>query len=184
MLKQVQHDNYFNFFDISKGDLMRKNLFIIFLLSFLLLISCTEKETKTETTPEVNLFSSADSSIVIVNPWSRPSAKGMNGAIFLKIFNQTNSPDTLYSVESDLADLVEIHETFMRGSNQMGMRHVDFIEISGDTLIYLQLGGFHIMLISLNKDMGIGTKGEAVLNFKQAGQIEIITEVRDMLGIQ
>ena len=163
---------------------MKKNLFIIFLSSFILFISCAEKENKTETAPEVNLFSSADSSIVIVNPWSRPSAKGMNGAIFLKIFNQSNSPDTLYSVESDLAELVEIHETFMRGSNQMGMRHVDFIEISGDSLIYLQPGGFHIMLISLTKDMGIGTMGEVVLNFRQAGKIKIITKVRDMLGIQ
>ena len=157
---------------------------LITLLSTLIIISCGEKENKTETEPEVNLFSSADSSIVIVNPWSRPSAKGMNGAIFLKIFNQSNSPDTLYSVESDLAELVEIHETFMRGSNQMGMRHVDFIEISGDSLIYLQPGGFHIMLISLTKDMGIGTMGEVVLNFRQAGKIKIITKVRDMLGIQ
>ena len=41
--------------------------------------------------------------IEIQNAWLRTSGEGMNTAMFFDVVNNTDEPDTLYKVESDLA---------------------------------------------------------------------------------
>lgn len=110
--------------------------------------------------------------IKINNPWMRPSSEKMATALYFVIENKSEKPDTLYQVDSDLAERVEIHETYSEGE-MMGMRKVDMIIIEGKSSFELKPGAHHIMLMKLKKDIKDGDEGEFVLHFKQAGEIKI-----------
>lgn len=110
--------------------------------------------------------------IKINNPWMRPSSEKMATALYFVIENKSETPDTLYHVDSDLAERVEIHETYSEGE-MMGMRKVDMIIIEGKSSFELKPGAHHIMLMKLKKDIKDGDEGEFVLHFKQAGKIKI-----------
>lgn len=110
--------------------------------------------------------------IKINNPWMRPSSEKMATALYFVIENKSETPDTLYQVDSDLAERVEIHETYSEGE-MMGMRKVDMIIIEGKSSFELKPGAHHIMLMKLKKDIKDGDEGEFVLHFKQAGKIKI-----------
>ena len=110
--------------------------------------------------------------IKIKDPWMRPSSEKMATALYFVIENSSESADTLYQVDSDLAEKVEIHETYSEG-DMMGMRKVDFIIIKGSSSFELKPGAHHIMLMKLKKNINDGDKGEFVLYFKIAGEIKI-----------
>jgi periplasmic copper chaperone A len=119
-----------------------------------------------------------ENKIKINNPWMRPSSEKMATALYFVIENQSEKADTLYQVDSDLAEKVEIHETYSEG-DMMGMRKVDFVVIGGKSLFELKPGAHHLMLRKLKKNINDGDKGEFVLHFKQAGEIKIIATARN-----
>ena len=121
----------------------------------------------------------ADDKIKIKDPWLRPSSEKMATALYFVIENKSETADTLYQVDSDLAEKVEIHETYSEG-DMMGMRKVDFIIIKGSSSFELKPGAHHIMLMKLKKDIKDGNKGEFVLHFKRAGEIKITANAKKL----
>ncbi len=114
----------------------------------------------------------SDDNIKIKDAWMRPSSEKMATALYFVIENKSEAADTLFQVDSDLAERVEIHETYSEGE-MMGMRKVDFIVIEAQGSFELKPGAHHIMLMKLKKDIKDGDKGEFVLHFKQAGELRI-----------
>ena len=110
--------------------------------------------------------------IKIKDIWMRPSSEKMTTALYFIIENKSETSDTLFQVDSDLAERVEIHETYSEGE-MMGMRKVDYIVIEEKSSFELKPGAHHIMLMKLKKDIKDGDEGEFVLHFKQAGKIKI-----------
>ena len=110
--------------------------------------------------------------IQIKDAWMRPSSEKMTTALYFIIENKSEKADTLFQVDSDLAERVEIHETYSEGE-MMGMRKVDFIVISAKSSFELKPGAHHIMLMKLKKDIKDGDKAEFALHFKQAGEMKI-----------
>jgi hypothetical protein len=110
--------------------------------------------------------------IKIKDAWMRPSSEKMTTALYFIIENLSETSDTLFQVDSELAERVEIHETYSEGE-MMGMRKVEFIIIEGNSSFELKPGAHHIMLMKLKKDINDGDVGEFVLHFKQAGEIKI-----------
>jgi len=110
--------------------------------------------------------------IKIKDAWMRPSSEKMTTALYFIIENKSETADTLFHVDSDLAERVEIHETYSEG-DMMGMRKVDFVVIGGKSSFELKPGAHHIMLMKLKKDIKDGDKGEFVLHFKLVGEIKI-----------
>jgi periplasmic copper chaperone A len=117
------------------------------------------------------LFSPEDK-IKIKDAWMRPSSEKMATALYFVIENKSEAADTLYQVESDLAERVEIHETYSEGE-MMGMRKVDGIVIQGKSSFELKPRAHHVMLMKLKKDINDGDEAEFVLHFKQAGEMKI-----------
>ena len=117
------------------------------------------------------LFPSEDK-IKIKDAWMRPSSEKMATALYFVIENKSETADTLFHVDSDLAERVEIHETYSEGE-MMGMRKVEFIVIEGNSSFELKPGAHHIMLMKLKKDIKDGDKGALVLHFKKAGEMQI-----------
>jgi copper(I)-binding protein len=114
----------------------------------------------------------SDDNIKIKDPWMRPSSEKMSTALYFVIENNSEIADTLFQVDSELAERVEIHETYSEG-DMMGMRKVDFIVIEGKKSFELKPGAHHIMLMKLKKNIIDGDKGDFVLHFKQAGEMQI-----------
>ncbi|MCK7521506.1 MAG: copper chaperone PCu(A)C [Ignavibacteriales bacterium] len=81
----------------------------------------------------------SDDNIKINEAWMRPSSEKMATALYFVIENKSETADTLFQVDSDLAERVEIHETYSEGE-MMGMRKVDFIVIEGQGSFELKAG--------------------------------------------
>ena len=145
---------------------MKITLTLIFAL---VLLSCQQKDGEK---------SLDEKSFIISNPWMRPGSINRNTAAFMKITNNMNFDDTLYAVSSDLAKVVEIHETYKKENDMMGMRHVNYLVIPKKSTVELKPGSFHIMLIGLNKDLAIDENNKLKLFFRVNG--EIVIEVKAM----
>ena len=115
----------------------------------------------------------------IKNAWVRPAVKGANSALYFVLQNNGSKPDTLIGAESKLADIVEVHESYKRDNDIMGMRPAGKLVINPKSELEFKPGGFHVMLLDLQKDFKIGDLFEAVLQFKYAGKIKVKAEVRD-----
>ncbi len=113
----------------------------------------------------------------IKDAWLRPAGKGMNTALYFKIVNTSDRADTLLSVSSSAAELVQMHETFKQG-DMMGMRQVKAIAVDAKSVFEFKPGGFHIMVLNLKKDLKIGASAEFILHFKYAGSIRIKAKVK------
>jgi periplasmic copper chaperone A len=116
--------------------------------------------------------------IKIENAWMRPANQGMNAALYFDINNLSSKDYALVNVSSDIAKVVQIHETFKQGEN-LGMRKVDSITIKGKTAFHLAPGGFHVMVIRLKENIKVGDKKEFTLTFSNHKKIIIMAIVKD-----
>lgn len=118
--------------------------------------------------------------VVVMNSWSRPSPmQAGNGAVYMTLMNEGGQPDVLLSVETDVAEVVELHETKMEG-DVMKMGPISSIEIPAGGSINLEPGGRHIMLINLKQQLTPGEKIKLILNFEKSGQKTIEVEIREL----
>lgn len=118
--------------------------------------------------------------ITIQDAWIRPAAAKANSALFFEVVNNSSSPDTLLSAKGNLSEIVELHETYKKENDIMGMREVHKVAIPAKGTVKFKPGALHIMLISLMKDIRIGEQHEVTLVFKNAGAVKVKAVVRDM----
>ncbi len=149
---------------------MKNKIFLTVIILMILTLYGCGKEKKTEPLD-------SGEGLIIKNPWFRPGALNRNSALYFEIYNNTDRNDTLYDVKSDLAKVVQIHETYEKGNNMKGMRHVEFVEIPARSKLEFKPGGFHIMLVGLTKDLKPGDAGEVTLLFKGNGKVRVRAEV-------
>lgn len=135
----------------------------------------------------LNVFSQPitnhQSLITVKDAWARPGAKNANSALYFVVQNNDGKADTILGAKSKFAEIVEVHESFKRDNDRMGMRQVKFVAVPANSKLEFKPGGFHVMLINLFKDIKAGTSLEATVNFKFAGKIKVKAVVRDMPGM-
>jgi periplasmic copper chaperone A len=129
----------------------------------------------------LTIFTNPADKIKIIDPWMRVGAEGKATGLFFKIENNSDKADTLYKAEFNLAGKVEIHETYDAGNDMMGMREVGMIVIPAKSTFELKPGAHHVMLMKLKRDIKKGDEGEITLFFKQAGEIKIKAQAREMM---
>ncbi len=110
--------------------------------------------------------------IVIKDQWMRPGAEQMTTALYFTLENNGSEADTLYAVETDIAKMVQLHETYSNG-DVMGMREIGKIIIEPESSVKLEPGGMHIMVMRLKRDIKKGDEIEFKLHFRKAGEISI-----------
>lgn len=116
--------------------------------------------------------------IVIKDQWVRPGAEKMSTALYLTIENESSETDTLYSIDSEVSDMIQLHETYSKG-DLMGMREIGQIVINPGEKVTLEPGGMHIMVMGLKKDLKIEDKVNFNLHFRKAGDIKITADVKE-----
>jgi periplasmic copper chaperone A len=113
----------------------------------------------------------------VKDSWIRPAGKGMNTALYFKAINNSDKADTLLSVKSDIAKMVQMHETFNKGG-MMGMRQIKSIPIQARSTLEFKPGGFHVMVMYLKRDLTKGNSAQFTLHFKYAGDITVKAPVK------
>lgn len=121
-----------------------------------------------------------DDGISITEAWARPGRENGVSAIYFIAANGSAETDTLLSISSPAADLVELHETYELEGDMMGMRKAETPLFPGRSTTALRPGGLHAMLMELNRPLEEGDEIELSMVFSLAGEITISAPVRGM----
>jgi copper(I)-binding protein len=119
--------------------------------------------------------------IDIDDVWVRASAPGQsNGAGYMVIENDAKTADRLLSVNSAVADRVELH-TIETENGVARMRHVPSgLEVPANGELKLAPGGYHVMFMGLKQPFTEGSDVAATLNFEKAGEVPVKFQVKRM----
>lgn len=102
--------------------------------------------------------------VSIQNAWVRATNPGQEvAAAYMTLTSAVDT--TLFKVDSDLTNSVEIHSMSMQNS-VMKMRKVDKLTLSAGKTYQLAPGGYHLMLFDLKKQLTAGEQVEFTLHFK------------------
>jgi copper(I)-binding protein len=110
-------------------------------------------------------------------PWSRPAAKGGNGAGFMVLTNRGKAADTLTSVESPAARKVEIHRTSVANGIMKMQRQDAGLAIPPGQAVTFAPGGNHLMLLGLTEALKGGDKVPATLVFQSGARLKVEFQV-------
>jgi hypothetical protein len=116
--------------------------------------------------------------IEVRDVWARPVAQGGNGGVFFELQNFDPAPDELIGASSDVAEVVEIHESKMDG-DVMKMQMMPSLPIEANAKVTFKPGGLHVMLINLKQDLKLDDEFEVVLHFKNHPDITIQVKVKE-----
>ncbi|WP_083750196.1 copper chaperone PCu(A)C [Rhodohalobacter halophilus] len=116
--------------------------------------------------------------VEVEGAWARPASEGRMSAAYFLISNFNDSDDQLIGVESDVAQLVEIHESYEREEGMMGMREVPEVDLPSQSTVRFQQGGLHIMLIQVTRTLADGDTFELTLHFDNSESQTIEVPVR------
>lgn len=95
----------------------------------------------------------------------------------MQIKNEASVVDELVAVRTDVATVVEFHET-KEVEGKMKMSHVESIEVPANGQIALKPGHSHLMLIGLTRQLAVGEEVSLTLIFKNAGEIQVTAQIR------
>lgn len=118
----------------------------------------------------------------IEHPWSRATPGGAKvGGGYMVIENDADAPDRLLSIQSDVAETVQIHEMKMSADGMMSMTEVEGgLEIPAKGKVELAPGGYHVMFMGLKQPLKEGESFDASLTFEKAGSIAVKFKVEAM----
>ncbi len=108
-------------------------------------------------------------------------AGSVTGA-FMVIENPGDEAEYLVSVTVDesITTTVELHETTLDENDVMRMRPVEQIEVPAEGRAELQPGGYHIMLIDVQRALNPGDTVTLTLDFASGETITVEAAVREM----
>jgi len=100
--------------------------------------------------------------VSVTEPWIRATvpAQKVTGA-FMRV--QSAAPARLVGVQSSVAGRAELHEMAMEGQT-MRMRRVDAIALPAGKPVDLASGGYHIMLMDLQRQVKEGERVDLTLH--------------------
>lgn len=122
--------------------------------------------------------------------WARPALRGGGmgtdqgmgaagtGAVFMRLVNEGRQSDRLVGGRTDVAEVVEIHETVMEGEVMKMQMLAEGLEVPAQGEVLLQPGSYHVMLIGLRRDLAVGDQFELELSFEESGTLLVNPHVR------
>lgn len=109
-----------------------------------------------------------------------PAEPGFNGVVYLEVINPTQEADRLLSVSSSVAEIAQFHESSQEDGVMRMRPRPDGFTIAPETMISLETGGKHIMLVNLQQPLRAGETFQITLTFEQAGEMVVPVSVLSM----
>ena len=117
-------------------------------------------------------LNSVHAKIIVKDEWARVTPRG-SGSVYMTIENDSDQDDKLTSAISDEAEMTMIHQT-VREENIAKMIHVmGGIDLPKGKRIKLEPGGYHLMLMGIEKNLTLNDRIRITLSFKNNENIEI-----------
>ena len=110
---------------------------------------------------------------------SMPGMPGMSdatSAVYLTIQNSGSQADRLVSASSGVAQAIEIHQSLVQ-NNVASMKLLDTLDLPAHSTIQFDPGGYHLMLIGVNRNLSPGDKITVNLQFEKSAPLQIEVEV-------
>lgn len=120
--------------------------------------------------------------IEIADVWARPANTGGNTAVYMEIRNGSAAADTLIGLQSEVAALVELHESYETDDGMMGMRPANDPTVPARGVKKYRPGGLHVMIMGLNRDLRAGDEFPLILDFASHGADTLTVPVQVMGG--
>lgn len=122
--------------------------------------------------------------VTVSDAWIRATVQGQTaGGAFMELTAKTRA--RLVAVSSPVAKVAEVHNMRME-NGVMKMFPVAGIDIPAGKSVKLASGGYHVMLMQLQKPLNPGDKVPLQLTFELADNkretVELMVEVRDIKG--
>ena len=106
-------------------------------------------------------------------PWIRATPPRAPGGAYLTITNTGSEADRLVAVKTPISGRAEIHEMKMDGG-VMSMRPLgDGLPIPAGETTELKPGGYHLMLMKLERPISEGEAVPITLSFEKAGEVTL-----------
>jgi periplasmic copper chaperone A len=110
--------------------------------------------------------------------WARPGAEGDNAAAYMNITNEGDDDIVLTGASSDVARMVEVHESRMEDGT-MRMEEVPEIVVEAGDTVALEPGGYHVMFMHLEQDLEPGDSFMLMLHFDDLDDVELEVTVEE-----
>lgn len=115
--------------------------------------------------------------------WSRPAIAlpdevGGMGVVYLTLINDGEASDRLVSIQSEVAELVEIHGARMEKGRMTMQAVAGGFRIPAKGRVEFKSGGYHLMLMRLKRNLEHGDRFKLVLNFEKSGALTVESQVR------
>lgn len=136
----------------------------------LFLLSCTLTSCRSDSGQKTS--PSKDGILTVHNAWARPAKQGMTSGAYLSIANGADQPDTLIDITTEAASMAEIHESYQQ-NGVSGMRPAGKLAIGPKSTLELMPGGYHIMLMQLDRELALGDTIELTLYFAEHDSLAI-----------
>jgi len=148
---------------------------ILLVIAVLLAAACAP----TAGSPATSPAAAKHGDLSISGAWSRAATKGSNGVIYLTITNNGAQSERLMGVQTDVTTAAELHESKEAGG-MMSMSPVSGgIVIPAGAAVELKPGGYHVMLMDLNRNLETGARLTVTLQFERNSPATIEAEVRE-----
>lgn len=109
--------------------------------------------------------------------WARSGQPGQVSAAFMEIKNK-GAADKIVSAHCDCAKATELH-TMTMADGKMIMAQVPTMEVPANGELKLKPGGYHIMLIGLNRPLVSGETLPIKVKFEKAGDVTLQAKIKD-----
>jgi copper(I)-binding protein len=152
-----------------------KTLFCTVLTGFaLLFIAACQQESNQQETSTIM----PGEGMEVQEAWARPGADGRMSAAYFLISNFNSEDDVLISIETDVAQNAEVHESYEREEGMMSMREVPRLDLPAQSTVRFEQGGLHVMLMQLTRQLSDGDTFELTLTFEKNDPITVEIPVR------
>ncbi len=101
------------------------------------------------------------------------SSSGVISAMYLTLKNDGSAPVQLTGVETDVARVVEMHQSEIQTNGLVRMQPVESVEIPAGGEVMFEPGGFHIMLIDIDRALELGDEVAVTLIFDTGDRLDM-----------
>lgn len=145
-------------------------VWVLLLLSLLLTACDTANNADCSNLP-------AGAKIKVEGAWSWAAATGSSAA-YMVISNCGSEPDQLIKVSSSISGTTSMHQSEMV-NGVIVMNEVSEIAIPAGKKVELTTGGYHIMMMDIQKEIKAGDPVDLTLQFAKNGEVKVSTIARN-----
>jgi copper(I)-binding protein len=110
--------------------------------------------------------------LAVVDAYAAEPATSETGAVYFRVVNPLDTPDTLLGATSPVAASAEVHAQVQTGG-MVHMRAAGPLEVPARGTLQLKPGDLHLMLMMLHTMPRAGDTIDVTLRFRRAGVIAV-----------